>query len=122
MGSQPINLMIRFLLEVVAIAAVGIWGWNQGADWSRFLWAVLLPILLMTVWGVFAVPNDPSRSGNAPVPISGWLRITLEVVIFSCAAWALYDLGFNRTVLVFGIICLLHYIVSYDRVLWLLKQ
>ena len=122
MGSHPINLMIRFLLEVAAIAAVGIWGWKQGADWSRFLWAVLLPILFMTVWGVFAVPNDPSRSGNAPVPISGWLRILLEVVIFSCTAWALYDLGFNRIVLVFGIICLLHYIVSYDRVLWLLKQ
>ena len=122
MGSHPLNLMIRFLLEIAAIAAVGIWGWKLGADWSRFLWAVLLPILLMTVWGVFAVPDDPSRSGNAPVPISGWLRLILELGIFSSAAWALYDLGFHFTALLFTIICLLHYIASYDRILWLLKQ
>ena len=121
-GSHPLNLMIRFLLEIAAFSAVGIWGWKQAADWSRCLWAVLLPILLMTVWGVFAVPNDPSRSGNATIPISGWLRLILELGIFGCAAWALYDLGFHLTVLIFGIICLLHYIVSYDRILWLLKQ
>ena len=122
MGSHPLNLMIRFLLELAAIAAVGIWGWKQGADWDRFLWAILLPIILMTVWGVFAVPNDPSRSGNAPVPIAGWLQLLIELGIFSCATLALYDLGFHRTALVFGGICLLHYVVSYDRILWLLKQ
>ncbi len=122
MGSHPLNLMVRFLLEVAAIAAVGIWGWKLGEDWVRFLWAALFPILLMAVWGIFAVPDDPSRSGNAPVPIAGWLRIILELGIFSSAAWALYDLGFHLTTLLFAVICLLHYIASYDRILWLFKQ
>ena len=122
MGSHPFNLMIRFLLEIAAIAAVGIWGWKLGEEWTRFLWASLLPILLMTVWGVFAVPDDPSRSGNAPVPISGWLRLVIELGIFTCASWALFDLGFFKTAFIFAIICLLHYLVSYDRILWLLKQ
>ncbi len=122
MGSHPINLMIRFLLEIAAIVAVAIWGWKQGTDWSRFLWAFLLPILLMTIWGVFAVPKDPSRSGNAPIPVAGWLRLLIELGIFCCAAWALYNMGFLYSALVFSIICLLHYIVSYDRILWLMKQ
>ena len=122
MGSHPLNLMIRFLLEVAAIAAVGIWGWKLGEDWVRFLWAVLFPFLLMAVWGIFAVPNDPSRSGNAPVPVAGWLRLLLELGIFTFAAWVLFDLGYFKTALIFTIICLLHYLVSYDRILWLLKQ
>lgn len=122
MGSHPINLMVRFLMEVAAIAALGIWGWKQGTDWDRFLWAILLPILFMTVWGVFAVPGDPSRSGSAPIPISGRTRLLLELGIFCCAAWAIYDTGFLKIALVYSIICLLHYIVSYDRILWLLKQ
>lgn len=122
MGSHPLNLMLRFLLEIAAISAVGIWGWKQGTDWDRFLWAVLLPIIFMTVWGVFAVPKDPSRSGNAPVPVAGWLRLLIELGIFSSAAWALYDLGFVQTSVLFSWICLIHYLVSYDRIKWLLKQ
>ena len=122
MGSHPINLMIRFLLEIAALAAVGIWGWKQGTDWDRFLWAALLPVLLMTLWGVFAVPKDPSRSGIAPVPVGGWLRLLIELGIFSSAAWAFYDIGFVQTSLFFSGICLIHYIGSYDRIRWMLKQ
>ena len=28
MGSHPLNLALRFLLELVAIGAVGFWGWR----------------------------------------------------------------------------------------------
>lgn len=114
--------MVRFLLEIVAITALGIWGWKQGTDWDRFLWAVLLPIIFMAIWGVFAVPYDPSRSGKAPVPVPGWLRLLIEIGLFTMAVLVLYDSGNFETAVVFGIICLLHYIVSYDRILWLLKQ
>ncbi len=122
MGSHPLNLMIRFLLEVAAITVVAIWGWKLGEDWVRFLWAALFPILFMAVWGIFAVPDDPSRSGNAPVPIAGWLRILVELGIFTFAAWALFDLGYFKIALIFTLICIIHYLVSYDRILWLLKQ
>ena len=122
MGSHPVNLMLRFLLEIAAIAAVGIWGWKQGADWVRFLWAFLLPILLMAVWGIFAVPEDPSRSGNAPIAVPGWLRLLIELAIFTFATLVLYDIGFLLSSIVFAGICLLHYIASYDRVIWLLKR
>ncbi|MCX2718590.1 YrdB family protein [Lentiprolixibacter aurantiacus] len=122
MASHPLNLMLRFLLEIAAIAAVGIWGWKLGVSWDRFLWALLLPVFLMTVWGVFAVPEDPSRSGNAPVPVAGWLRMLLELGVFTSATWVLYDLGFLLSSMIFAGICLLHYITSYDRVIWLLKR
>ena len=122
MATHPINLMLRFLLEIAAITAVGIWGWKLGQDWSRFLWAFTFPVLLMVTWGVFAVPQDPSRSGKAPIAVSGWLRLLIELGIFSIATWVLHDLGFMWTSMVFGIICLLHYIASYDRVQWLIRK
>jgi len=56
MSKQPINLAIRFALEVVAIVSFGIWGYRSSDKWYGFLLALLLPLLFAVVWGVFAVP------------------------------------------------------------------
>jgi hypothetical protein len=122
MGSHPINLAIRFLLELSALLAMGVWGWRQGEGWFRFLLALGVPIIAAIVWGTFAVPNDPSRSGAAPIAIPGILRLAIELAFFIFAIWALYDLGFTGLSWILGIIVALHYIVSYDRILWLIKQ
>ena len=37
MGSHPINLTIRFLLEVVALVSVGMWGWKQSDGWLQIV-------------------------------------------------------------------------------------
>jgi hypothetical protein len=123
MGSHPANLAIRFMLELVALVATGIWGWYQGGDgWLRFILAAVIPISLMVVWGLFAVPDDPSRSGNAPVPVPGIIRLLIELSFFGFAVWALYDLGFTTASVVTGIIVVLHYAASYDRIMWLMKK
>ncbi len=122
MGSHPVNLGLRFLLELSALLTMGIWGWQQRVDGLRFVLALSIPLLLAIIWGVFAVPNDPSRSGKAPVPIPGLLRLVIELAFFALAAWALYDLGHVIPALVLGIISLLHSLISYDRVWWLLAR
>ena len=121
MGSHPINLTIRFLLEVIALLAIGIWGWNQSDDWLRFVLSFGLPIILAIVWGTFAVPDDPSRSGKAPVPIPGTLRLAIELVFFLLATWAIFELGYSNLAWAFGAIVAVHYLISYDRIVWLLK-
>ena len=122
MGSHPINLAIRFLLELSALVSMGVWGWRQSESWFRFLLALSVPIVGAVVWGTFAVPNDPSRSGAAPVAVPGILRLGIELAFFIFATWALYDLGFMRLSWTLGIIVALHYITSYDRILWLITQ
>lgn len=122
MGSHPLNLALRFLLELVAIGAVGFWGWRATDSPLRYLLAIGLPLLLMTLWGLFAVPNDPSRSGNAPVPVPGILRLMLELTVFTVGVWALWGTGYPRWGMAFAIIVVLHYIISYDRITWLLGQ
>jgi hypothetical protein len=119
MGSHPLNLTLRFLLELAALFALGMWGWQQREDGYRFALAIGIPLLLAVLWGVFAVPGDPSRSGKAPVPVPGWLRLVFELAFFALAAWALYDLGHILPAWGLGILVALHYLASYDRIRWL---
>jgi predicted Na+-dependent transporter len=122
MGSHPINLTIRFLLELTALIAMGTWGWKQNDGWQQFALVVLVPIVAAAIWGTFAVPEDPSRSGNAPIPVHGMIRLVIELAFFAFAAWALNDFASTKLSLIFGIVVVLHYAVSYDRIMWLLTQ
>lgn len=119
MGSHPINLALRFLLEIAALVSLGIWGWQKGDGWLRIVMAVGIPLIFAVLWGTFRVPNDP---GAAPVAVAGALRLALELVYFSLAAWMLYDIRLVTPSLIFGTVVTFHYLISYDRILWLLKQ
>lgn len=122
MGSHPLNLAFRFLLELAALAALGYWGWTQHAGPWRWLWALGLPLVVAVVWGTFAVPDDPSRSGQAPVPIPGLLRLLLELALFAAAVLALIAAGRPYAGLLLAALVLLHYALSYDHVRWLLQH
>jgi Protein of unknown function (DUF2568) len=122
MGSHPMNLAVRFFLEVAALAAMGFWGWNQGVGVLRFVLALGIPLIAAVVWGTFAVPHDPSRSGQAPIPVPGMLRLALEMLFFACALWALSNSGATTPSWILGSVILVHYALSYDRVFWLFTQ
>jgi hypothetical protein len=119
MGSHPINLSIRFLLELAALTTIGMWGWQQSDGWLKFILAFGIPIILAVIWGTFAVPNDPSRSGSAPIVTSGVVRLIIELVFFAFATWTLYDIGLFNLSCTLGAITALHYVSSYDRIIWL---
>jgi hypothetical protein len=122
MGSNPINLALRFILELVALFIAGYWAKEQNDAWLGYILMIGIPLIIAILWGVFAVPNDPSRSGSAPIAISGWLRLLLEIAIFSFATFCLHDLGYSKLTWIFGLVVLVHYLISYDRIGWLLKQ
>lgn len=122
MGSHPINLALRFLLELCALASVGVWGWQQTDAWPKFILALSFPIILAIIWAVFAVPDDPSRSGKTIIPTSGMARLIIELVIFALAIWSLFNMGYINLSFIFGMTVLIHYILSYDRIKWLLSH
>ncbi|HSO28232.1 MAG TPA: YrdB family protein [Anaerolineales bacterium] len=119
MANHPLNLALRFLLELAGLFAYGYWGWTQHQGWARWAWAVGLPVAAALAWGVFRVPGDP---GNAPVAAPGWARLLLEVLFFGGAVWALYASGRVLWAASFAVVVLAHYAVSYDRILWLLRK
>ena len=77
---------------------------------------------VMALWGIFAVPNDPSRSGNAPVAIPGVMRLVLELSILLGGAYAWYLGGFTVVAAVFTALVVFHYLLSIERIIWLLQQ
>lgn len=74
-------LFLVFVDEVLALAALGWWGWHQEPRW---LWAWVLPLVAAQAWFWFASPKAPY--GN-------WLgRPVVKVLVFGSATLALWDL------------------------------
>lgn len=122
MSKHPLNSAVRLLLEICAIVTFGIWGYHQSDTGWRILLAILLPLGFAVLWGVFAVKDDPSRSGKTVVQTPGILRLLLELGLFGAAAWMMLDLDYPLVALIFGLTAAIHYFISYDRIAWLLKQ
>ena len=73
-------LALVFLDELLAMAAFGIWGWQEHPRWL-LVWA--LPLAGMLAWYYFASPK--AKHGNAVV------RPVAKVIVFSLATLALWD-------------------------------
>jgi len=121
-SSHPLVLALRFLLELLSLYAFGRLGFQLGAGALRFAWAIGLPVLAALAWGTFAVPGDPSRSGQAPVPIPGALRLALELSFFGSACWALFASGARHAGWALAGGVLLLHLLSFDRLAWLLRR
>jgi hypothetical protein len=119
---EGFNLVLRFLLELTALFTYGYWAWHRFASWKGILLAIVLPLAGAIIWGVFAVPNDPSRSGKTVIPTSGLIRLCIEICFFAFATFALYMLELTTLAYVFAAFVICHYVFSYKRIGWLLKQ
>ena len=118
---HPANLALRFLLEIAALGGFSVLAWSLTDGWWRYLAVVVTLAALMTLWGVFTVPGDPSRSGNAPVPVPGSLRLLLEFAILFGGAWAFHAVGYSWAGLSLAGLVVVHYLLWTDRVVWLLQ-
>jgi hypothetical protein len=123
MAQHPLNLALRFLLEICGLAAFAFWGWAWGDPW-RWPLAIGLPVLASVIWGTFRTPEDASAKQHAPVPVHGIVRLTLELLFFGLAIVALATAEADATAATLAFILAglvaVHYVLSWDRVFWLL--
>ena len=119
---SPGNKAFRFVLELAALGAMGWWGYDQGDGAGQYILMAGVPITAAAVWGVFAVPGDPSRGQDGLVRVSGVTRLFIEGLFFGFATWALHDLGRDALTAGLGGAVVLHYALSIDRLKWLVKQ
>jgi hypothetical protein len=120
MAYHPINLGFRFILELVALYALGFWGWTQGAGVLRYLLAVLLPGAAAAVWAIFRA-IEPVEPKHIVRVVPGRVRLVMELVFFALATAALIHAGQVIGGVVFGMAVILHYGTSIDRIGFLLK-
>ncbi len=116
------QLAIRFALEVGALLAIGRWtgalfegGYSYLAGWT-------VPALLAVLWVTFAVRGDPSRSGGAPVPVRGVVRLALELAVFLAGAVALAGIRAWQWLGVFLVALVVHHVGTRPRLRWLVHQ
>ncbi len=121
-GTHPVNLAVRFMLEIAVLLAVGVWGFSNFNSLYAYIIGIGAPIFFAIVWGVFAVPNDPSRSGKTVIKTLGSIRLILELNYFIAGSYALYSLNYIYLFYAFSIITVLHYLLSIDRIKWLLNN
>jgi hypothetical protein len=81
-----LNLALKFLLELGALAAFAVWG----ASFVDGVWAALpaiaLPLAAAAVWGTFAAPRSRRHLSLRP-------RIAFELGFFAIAAVAFWRAG-----------------------------
>jgi len=82
-----INLAIRSLLELRALAALGYWGFHLDKELIAKIGAGLgAPLLAVVIWGIFVSPR-------ASVPLPGLWPLLPEALVFGAAAVALHAAG-----------------------------
>jgi Protein of unknown function (DUF2568) len=74
-------LALVFLDEVLALVALGVWGFDAGGAWL----AVLAPVVGVALWWAFASPK--ARYGGPVV------RPAVKVLVFGAATWGLWAAG-----------------------------
>lgn len=121
MGFHPLNLGLRFLLELAALIGIGAWGKSIHDGFLGYILMVAFPLLGAVLWGTFRKPGDRSASEDAPVAVPGWVRLLLELFIFAWAVWGLLQTGCSTAAYLLAGIALFHYLLSYDRIAWLLQ-
>lgn len=113
MSQNPINLALRFALELCLLAALAYGGWMVVPFPACYATAVLLPAAGAAAWGIFRVPGD---GGKPRVVVSGRVRLALEAVLFALATALLAAAGRPYLALTFAAVTIAHYAVSYDRI------
>ncbi len=114
------NIALRFVLELLALAAVCYWGFTFSALLGpRLLGGLGVPLLLATAWAMFRVPGD---GGEPIVAVRGTVRLLLETMVFGIAVALLVAAGAPRLAGAFALVLLLHYALDYQRVATLLRS
>lgn len=84
---KGLNLLVRFLLELCMLAAVGYWGFKTHSSWLlKILFGIGLPLLIAVLWGLFVAPK-------ATYPLSGASRLALELLLLGSGAASLFASG-----------------------------
>lgn len=116
------NLLLRFCLELAALAGIGMAAFQAGEGIIGYAFAIAAVLLAAAAWGVYNVPGDPSRSGEAPVRVSGTVRLIIELAILLGGSLAFHFAGHSWIALTHAALIALHYALSGARPRWLLKQ
>jgi Protein of unknown function (DUF2568) len=95
------NDVLRFVLELGALAALGYWGFAEFDGAAQWVFGLGAPLIAAGVWGTSVAPRA-SRPTVDPV------RLLLEVAVFGSGVAALLAAGSTALALVFAALVMVH--------------
>lgn len=102
------NDVLRFLLELGALAALAYWGFATQDGAPAWILGLGAPLAAAVFWGLLVAPKARFRVRRP------W-RVVLGLVVFGLAAAALADAGSSVLALVFAGLALLNAVVMLAR-------
>lgn len=115
------TLALRFVLEMAALVGLVVGGRELIDGTAGQVVGIIVAVVAAAAWGLFNVPGDPSRSGRAPVVVSGIVRLCVEfdVLVFGAAGWILAAPAIG---IVFLVLVAVHYATTRPRLRWLISR
>ena len=84
---RGINLALRFVLELVVLVALALWGFNASGELViRLLLGLGAPAIAIAAWGTFVAPKAARRLEDPA-------RLALEIVVFGAGVVAFVASG-----------------------------
>ena len=80
---RTLSLGLKFLIELLAFAALAYWGASTGSGATSVLLAIAAPAVAIALWAVLAAPRSARRLPTRP-------RIVFELYVFAAAVLALF--------------------------------
>ena len=94
---QALSDGLQVLLELLVLASLALWGWEEGGTIGRWVLAIGIPLAFALVWVTLVTRYSVSKLDDPA-------RLRLEIAMFVCAAAALVGIG--HPVLSFGFVLL----------------
>lgn len=80
------NDIIRFLLEIVAVVSLAVWGFTMWPlPWPGILFGIAAPLVAVLLWALFLSPK-------AVLQIDAFGRAIIEIVIMGSVAFAWWSM------------------------------
>ena len=113
------NGVLRFVLELAALAGIVVGGWAMASNPWRWVLALGFGLVAAGAWGRYRVPGDP---GPAPVAVAGRVRLAFEALVLVSGGLGWLIGGHPIVSAVYAVVVVFHYLTSLDRVRWLLEH
>ena len=105
-GVRAANDVLRFLLELVALAGLALWGWRTGPTGVNVLLAIATPVAAAALWGAFVAPKAPRHPGDP------W-RLLLEATVFGAGTLAFAAAGLGGAAIALGVLAAIHLAATF---------
>ena len=104
--SEPINLLLRVVMETGIVVALGFWGYHDaGNTVAKIGLMIVAPVLGFSTWGTV----DFHQAGRLAEP----LRLAEELAISGLAAVAWYLAGYHSLAIALAAVSLGYHVLVY---------